>query len=126
MCDKVRTAIELIKTQKKRTISKGEIVVLFQQVASDLGKQGERMTNLEKEVSSLKEETRHGFDELNQRIHELTELIKSEKKPTFWERIPLLKEIPTWFWIILWSVVLIIGGLLGVSPDFIKHIQTGI
>lgn len=125
MCDKVQTALELIKTQKKRALTKEEIVVLFQQVASDLGKQGERMTNLEKEVSSLKEETRHGFDELNQRIHELTELIKNDKKPTFWERIPLLGQIPTWFWIILWTIVLIIGGLLGVSPDFIRYIQKG-
>lgn len=123
MCEKVETALQMVKQRKNLT--KGEIVMVFQQVVSDLKSQGERMTNLEKEVSSLKEETRHGFDELNQRIHELTELIKSEKKPTFWERIPLLKEIPTWFWIILWSVVLIIGGLLGVSPDFIKNIQTG-
>ena len=124
MCDKVRTAIELIKTQKKMTISKGEIVVLFQQVASDLGKQGERMTNLEKEVSAVKEEMRQGFDEVNQRLHEVMDAIKNKEK-TFWDRIPLLKEIPTWFWIILWSVVLICGGLLGVSPDFIKFIQTG-
>ena len=123
MCEKVETALQMVKQRKNLT--KGEIVMVFQQVVYDLKSQGERMTNLEKEVSSLKEETRHGFDELNQRIHELTELIKSEKKPTFWERIPLLKEIPTWFWIILWSVVLIIGGLLGVSPEFIKNIQTG-
>lgn len=124
MCDKVRTAIELIKTQKKRTISKGEIVVLFQQVASDLGKQGERMTNLEKEVSCVKEEMRHGFDEVNKKLNDVMLAIKT-KENTFWDRIPLLKEIPTWFWIILWSVVLICGGLLGVSPDFIKFIQTG-
>ena len=100
-------------------------MVLFQQVAADLGKQGERMTNLEKEVSSLKEETRHGFDEVNMRLLELTEAIKNKPK-TFWDRIPLLGQIPAWFWIILWTVVLIIGGLLGVSPDFIKHIQTGV
>lgn len=125
MCDKVRTAIELIKTQKKRTISKGEIVVLFQQVASDLGKQGERMTNLEKEVSTVKEEMRHGFDEVNQKLNDVILAIKTKEK-TFWDKIPLLKEIPTWFWIILWSVILICGGLLGVSPDFIKHIQTGV
>lgn len=125
MCDKVRTAIELIKTQKKRTISKGEIVVLFQQVASDLGKQGERMTNLEKEVSCVKEEMRHGFDEVNQKLNDVMLAIKTKEK-TLWDRIPLLGQIPSWFWIILWTVILIIGGLLGVSPDFIKHIQTGV
>lgn len=125
MCDKVRTAIELIKTQKKRTISKGEIVVLFQQVASDLGKQGERMTNLEKEVSCVKEEMRHGFDEVNQKLNDVMLAIKTKEK-TLWDRIPLLGQIPSWFWIILWTVILIIGGLLGVSPDFIKHIQMGV
>lgn len=125
MCDKVRTAIELIKTQKKRALTKGEIVVLFQQVASDLGKQGERMTNLEKEVSSVKEEMRQGFDEVNQRLHEVMDAIKNKPK-TFWEKIPLLKEIPTWFWIILWTIVLIFGALLGVNPEFIKHIQIGV
>ena len=125
MCDKVQTAIELIKTQKKRALTKEEIVVLFQQVASDLGKQGERMTNLEKELSAFKEETRNGFNEVNSKLHELIELVKIDKKPTFWEKIPLLGQIPTWFWIILWTIVIIIGALLGVSPDFIKYIKTG-
>lgn len=124
MCDKVQTALEVIKTQSKRTLTKGEIVMLFQQVVSDLSKQGEKMTNLEKELSLLKEETRQGFDEVNQRLHEVMEAIKNKPK-TFWDRIPLLKDIPTWFWIILWTVVLIIGALLGVNPDFIKHIQIG-
>ena len=124
MCDKVRTAIELIKNQNKKALTKGEIVVLFQQVASELGKQGERMTNLEKEVALLKEETRHGFDEVNQRLHEVMEAIRNKPK-TFWERIPLLKEIPTWFWIVLWTIVLIFGALLGVDPNFVKNINIG-
>jgi len=125
MCDKVQTALEVIKTQSKKTLTKGEIVMLFQQVVSDLGKQGEKMSNLEKELSLLKEETRQGFDEVTQRLHEVMEAIKNKPK-TFWERIPLLKEIPTWFWIILWTIVLIFGALLGVNPDFIKHIQIGV
>ena len=124
MCDKVRTAVEVIKTQKRKTLTKEETLMLFQKVIEDNSKMGDRMTNLEKEVALLKEETRHGFDEVNQRLHEVMEAIKNKPK-TFWDRIPLLKEIPTWFWIILWSVVLICGGLLGVSPDFIKFIQTG-
>lgn len=123
MCDNVKAALEMVKQRKN--ITKGEIVMIFQQVVNDLNKQGERMTNLEKEVSLLKEETKNGFDEVNQRLFELTELVKNDKKASFWERIPLLKEIPTWFWIILWTVVLIIGALLGVNPDFIKNIQQG-
>ena len=124
MCKNVQTALEVIKTQNKRTLTKGEIVVLFQQVVSDLTKQGEKMTNLEKELSALKEETRNGFDEVNQRLHDVMEAIQNRPK-TFWDRIPLLKDIPTWFWIILWTVVIIIGALLGVSPDFIQFIKTG-
>ena len=118
MCDKVRTAVEVMKTQRRKTLSKEETLMLFQKVIEDNTKMGERMTNLEKEVSLLKEEMRAGFADIKK-------LIESENKPTFWDRIPLLGQIPTWFWIILWTVVLIIGGLLGVSPEFIKHIQTG-
>ena len=118
MCDKVQTALEVIKTQPKKTLTKGEIVMLFQQVVSDLNKQGEKMTNLEKRMESLENKMDAGFAEIKK-------LIEAEKKPSFWEKIPLLKEIPTWFWIILWTVVLIIGALLGVDPDFIKNIKQG-
>ena len=124
MCKSVETALEVIKTQHKRTLTKGEIVVLFQQVVSDLSKQGEKMTNLEREVSLLKEETRQGFDEVNQRLHEVMDAIKNKPK-TFWDRIPLLKDIPTWFWIIIWTALIIVGGVLGVNPEFIKYIKTG-
>ena len=106
MCDKVRTAIELIKTQKKRTISKGEIVVLFQQVASDLGKQGERMTNLEKEVSALKEEMRAGFADIKK-------LIEDKKRMTLFEMIMALST-HKYFWMTLIVFLLLLGGLLGV------------
>lgn len=123
MCEKVETALQMVKQRKNLT--KGEIVMVFQQVVYDLKSQGERMTNLEKEVSSVKEEMRQGFDEVNQRLHEVMEAIKNKPK-TFWEKIPLLKEIPTWFWIILWTIVLIFGALLGVNPEFIKHIQIGV
>ena len=99
-------------------------MVLFQQVVSDLSKQGEKMTNLEREVSLLKEETRQGFDEVNQRLHEVMDAIKNKPK-TFWDRIPLLKDIPTWFWIIIWTALIIVGGVLGVNPEFIKYIKTG-
>lgn len=123
MCDKVQTALDMVKERK--SLSKGEIIMVFQKVAEDLRAQGERMTNLEKELSAFKEETRNGLIEVNSRLNELIELVKTDKKPTFWERIPLLGQIPTWFWIILWTIIIIIGALLGVSPDFIKYIQHG-
>lgn len=119
MCDKAKTAVEVIKTQKRKTLSKEETLMLFQKVIEDNMKMGDRMTNLEKRMESLETKMDAGFAEIKK-------LIEKEHTPTFWERIPLLKDIPTWFWIILWTVVLIIGGLLGVSPEFIKHIQTGV
>lgn len=124
MCDKVQTALEVIKTQKRKTLTKEETLMLFQQVVSDLSKQGEKMTNLEKEFVLLKEETRNGFDEVNSRLSEITELVKNSKK-SFWEKIPLLKEIPTWLWIIIWTALIIVGGVLGVNPEFIKYIKAG-
>lgn len=124
MCNKVQTALEVIKTQKRKTLTKEETLMLFQQVVSDLSKQGEKMTNLEKEFILLKKETRSGFDEVNQRLSEITELVRNSKK-TFWDRIPLLKDIPTWLWVIIWTALIIFGGVLGVNPDFVQYIKTG-
>ena len=78
------------------------------------------MTNLEKEVSLIKEEMRAGFADIKKLIED-----EIKKKKTFWEKIPLLKEVPTWFWIILWTALIIFGGLMGVNPEFIKYIKTG-
>lgn len=113
MCENVQTALEVIKTQKNRTLTKGEIVVLFQQVVSDLSKQGEKMTNLEKEVSSMKEEMRGGFDELNQKLRDVTDLIRELKKPGLFQKI-VLGENAKYFWTTVIVALLILGGLLGV------------
>lgn len=110
MCDKVKTALEVIKTQKKRTLTKGEIVILFQQVVSDLSKQGEKMTNLEKEVSALKDEMRAGFADIKKLIEE------KNKRLTLFEKIMALST-HKYFWMILGLVLLLIGGFFGISPS---------
>lgn len=106
MCDKVRTALEVIKTQKNKSLTKGEIVILFQQVVSDLSKQGEKMTNLEKEVSALKEEMRAGFADIKK-------LIEDKKTMTLFEMIMALST-HKYFWMTLIVFLLLLGGLLGV------------
>lgn len=106
MCDKVRTALEVIKTQKNKSLTKGEIVILFQQVVSDLSKQGEKMTNLEKEVSALKEEMRAGFADIKK-------LIEDKKSMTLFEMIMALST-HKYFWMTLMVFLLLLGGLLGV------------
>ena len=116
MCDKVKTALEVIKTQKNKSLTKGEIVILFQQVVSDLSKQGEKMTNLEKEVSALKDEMRAGFADIKK-------LIEDSKRLTLFEKIMALST-HKYFWITLIIVLLIVGGVLGVSPSGFNNIVT--
>lgn len=107
MCDKVQTAIEVIRTQKRKTLNKEETLMLFTQVVSDLSKQGEKMTNIEKEVSLLKEEMRAGFAEIKSLIEERTHRI------SLFEKIMALST-HKYFWITLIITLLILGSLLGV------------
>ena len=123
MCEKVEAALEVVK-QSKKSLTKGEIVMVFQQVVYDLNKQGERMKNLEK-----------NFEEMNTKLQDLTidvqkilvvvEGLKQEKKPSIWERIPILKEIPMPVWLILWTIVTGLFCLLGVNPSFLQYIKGG-
>lgn len=123
MCEKVEAALEVVK-QSKKSLTKGEIVMVFQQVVYDLNKQGERMKNLEK-----------NFEEMNTKLQDLTidvqkilvvvEGLKQEKKPSIWERIPILKEIPMPVWLILWTIVTGLFCLLGVNPSFIQYMKGG-
>ena len=53
MCEKVEAALAIVK-QSKKSLTKGEIVMVFQQVVEDLSKQGERMKSLEKNVEEMK------------------------------------------------------------------------
>lgn len=123
MCENVKAALEILK-QKKSNLTKGEIVVVFQQVVYDLNKQGERMTNLEKRMTSLEEKTDRGFEKINEKLDTLQRTIDEEKKkPSFWERIPILKEVPTFVWLILWTIVVCVFCLLGVNPDFIQYMK---
>ena len=125
MCENVKATLELLK-QKKSNLTKGEIVVVFQQVVYDLNKQGERMTELEKRMTSLEEKTDRGFEKINEKLDTLQRTIDEEKKkPSFWERIPILKEVPTVVWLILWTIVIAACCLLGVNPSFIQYMKGG-
>lgn len=115
MCDKVRTAVEVIKTQRRKTLSKEETLMLFNQVIKDNEKMGERMTNLEKEVSLIKEEMRAGFADIKKLIEERT------KRLSLFEKIMALST-HRYFWYTVIISLLIIGGILGVSPSGFNNI----
>lgn len=109
MCDRTKTAIDVIKSQHRKTLTKEETLMLFEKVIEDNEKIVKRVESLEGKVDA-------GFAEIKELL---------TKKKNFWEKIPILKEIPLPVWLILWTVVLITGALLGVNPDFIQYIKTG-
>lgn len=126
MCEKVKTALDMAKQHK--TLSKEDILVMFQQVALDLAKQGERMTEFEKRIESLEQKTDSGFARTDkvlavvlERIGEIQKTLDSKKKPSFWERIPLLKEIPPLGWIFLIVSISLLAALFGVDLSFLSN-----
>lgn len=124
MCENVKAALDMIK-QKKSNLTKGEIVVVFQQVVYDLNKQGERMTSLENSVKEMKSELTNVKLDVQKILTVVEELQKEKTKPSFWERIPLLKEVPTVVWFIIWTIVIALCCLFGVNPTFIQYMKGG-
>lgn len=123
MCEKVEAALEVVK-QSKKSLTKGEIVMVFQQVVYDLSKQGERMKNLEQIVEEMKTDISNVKIDV-QKILTVVEGLKQEKKPSFWDRIPLLKEVPMPVWFIIWTVVITICCWFGFKPDVIQYMKGG-
>lgn len=116
MCDKTKTAIEIIKAQKRKTLSKEETLMLFQEVIQDNEKMGARMTNLEKRMESLENKMDAGFADIKR-------LIEDSRRMTLFEKIMALST-HKYFWITLIIVLLIIGGVLGVSPSGFNNVVT--
>ena len=83
--------------------------MLFEKVIEDNEKIVKRVESLEGKVDA-------GFAELKELL---------TKKKSFWEKIPILKEIPLPVWLILWTIVTGLFCLLGVNPEYIKYIGTG-
>ena len=83
--------------------------MLFEKVIEDNEKIVKRVESLEGKVDA-------GFAELKELL---------TKKKSFWEKIPILKEIPLPVWLILWTIVTGFFCLLGVNPEYIKYIRTG-
>lgn len=105
MCDRVRTAIDVIKAQKRKTLTKEETLMLFQKVMEDSERMGERMTNLEKRMETIETKMEAGFKDLRDLI------LKKEHSLLY--KI-LLGENAKYFWITLIVILLLLGGLLGV------------
>ena len=105
MCDRAKTAVEVIKSQKRKTLTKEETLMLFQKVIEDSEKMGKRIESLENKVDT-------GFAEIKELL--------TKKKTSFWDKVPLLKDIPNLAWILLIISVCVIGSILGANLDFLK------
>ena len=118
MCQNVRSAIDVIKVQKRKTLTKEETLMLFTKVIEDSEKMGERMTNLEKEVQDVKQtvrDTRQEVSDMNKVVNHILKILedrKKEKKKTLLEK---LKEMPKYFWITLWIILIGLFSWLGVQ-----------
>ena len=115
MCQSVRSAIDVIKTQTSRkTLNRGETIMLFEKVIEDSQKMGERMTELEHRVGNIENKLTvvdGKIDNLNANIDRLL------NKPSVFETKLADNK---WFWISIIVLMLLIGSLLGANTDFIK------
>lgn len=120
MCERARAAVDVIQ-QQKRTLTKGEIVMVFNKVIEDLEQQGvrmgDRMTRLEEKVVSLENKVDAGFAELKALLEE------RNKRKSLIEIILELRDCK-WFWIFLIVTVLILAGLFGLPLTGFNGILT--
>lgn len=119
MCDRIQTAVEVIKTQKRKTLTKEESLVLFEKVIEDNNKIGDRMKNLEKAVDELKNDVSYVKGDVK-----LIKEMMEHRRRTFWDKIPLLKDLPTLFWI---TVIFFVGCLfsqLGANMSWVNNVFT--
>lgn len=115
MCQSVRSAIDVIKTQTNRkTLNRGETIMLFEKVIEDSQKMGDRMTELEHRVGNIENKLTvvdGKIDNLNANIDRLL-----NKQSVFATKLADNK----WFWISIIVLMLLIGSLLGANTDWIK------
>ena len=105
MCERTRTAIEIIQAQPRKTLTKEETLMLFQKVIEDNEKIGARMTNLEKRMETLETKMDAGFDEIKR-------LIEKNKPMSMFDKIMALQSHKM-FWITIIVALLILAGLFG-------------
>ena len=115
MCQSVRSAIDVIKTQSNRkSLTRNEELMIFEKVIEDYKQMGERMTELEHRVGNIESKLTvvdGKIDNLNANIDRLL-----NKQSVFATKLADNK----WFWISIIIFMILIGSLLGVNTDWIK------
>lgn len=115
MCQSVRSAIDVIKTQSNRkSLTRNEELMIFEKVIEDSKQMGERMAELEHRVGNIESKLTivdGKIDNLNANIDRLL-----NKQSIFATKLADNK----WFWISIIIFMILIGSLLGVNTDWIK------
>lgn len=120
MCEKVEAALEVVK-QSKKSLTKGEIVMVFQQVVYDLNKQGERMKSLEKNVEEMRTDLSNVKTDVQKILVALEDLKKSKQEHGLLYKI-LLGENAKYFYFTVMVALIVLAALFGVPASEFKGI----
>lgn len=120
MCEKVEAALEVVK-QSKKSLTKGEIVMVFQQVVYDLNKQGERMKSLEQSVGEVKEELSNVKSDVQKILYVVEELKRARNEHGLLYKI-LLGENAKYFYFTVMVALVVLAALFGVPASEFKGI----
>jgi len=118
MCEKVEAALEVVK-QSKKSLTKGEIVMVFQQVVYDLNKQGERMKGLEQSVGEVKAELSNVKLDVQKILSVVEELKRTRNEHGLLYKI-LLGENAKYFYITVMVFLVVLAALFGVPASEFK------
>ena len=118
MCEKVEAALEVVK-QSKKSLTKGEIIMVFQQVVNDLNKQGERMKSLEQSVGEVKEELSNVKSDVQKILSVVEELQRARNEHGLLYKI-LLGENAKYFYITVMVALVVLAALFGVPASEFK------
>ena len=118
MCQ-AKTAVEVLK--QHRSLTKGDIIMVFEKVVEDQKIANQDIKDVKKDVGEMKLK----MAVVETRLEDILNTLQEKNKPSFWERIPILKEIPLPVWLILWTIVTGLFCLLGVNPSFIQYMKGG-
>ena len=90
--------------------------MLFEKVMEDAKVTAQDVKDVKKDMAEVKTD----MVLVKSDIQDIKNLLTQEKKKSFWDKIPLLREVPNLAWILLILSVCVIGSILGANLDFLK------
>lgn len=111
MCISVKSALDVIKSQNgKKPLTRKEQIMLFEKVIEDQAKLGADVKELKTDMQDVKSNVKL--------IKEMLE----QRKRTFWDEIPLLKDVPTFFWITIIFFIGCVFAWLGANMSWVQNV----